>query len=84
MLLAALDTRQQAADVDLLATAIGNDVDTIAGVVREVLQIEADDGVEYQADRLSTRVIRDAELYAGVRLAVRHGSTGPTPFCART
>ncbi len=69
MLLAALDTRRPTADIDLLATAIGNDVDTIAGVVREVLQIEAD-GVEYQPDRLSTRVIRDAELYAGVRLTV--------------
>ncbi len=53
-----------------IALAIGNDVDIIAGVVREVLQIEADDGVGCQSDRLSTRVIRDAELYAGVRLAV--------------
>ena len=70
MLLAALDTRRPTADIDLLATAVRNDVDTIARVVREVLQIEADDGVEYDADRLSTRVIRDAELYAGVRLAV--------------
>jgi hypothetical protein len=70
MLLAALDIRRPTADVDLLAQALSNDVDAVAGVIREVLQVEADDGIEYQPDRLTSRVIRDAELYSGVRLAV--------------
>ena len=70
MLLACLDSRRPTADIDLLAQAMANDVDTIAGVVKVVLAIAVDDGVTYEPDRLSTQVIRDADLYAGVRLAV--------------
>ncbi len=70
MLLAAPDIRRPTADIDLLARALSNDVDAVAELIREVLQVEADDGVEYQPDLLTARVIRDAELYSGVRLAV--------------
>jgi hypothetical protein len=70
MLLAALGTRRPTADIDLLARAIRNDTEAVAGVIREILQVRADDGVEYQPELLSAHVIRDAELYAGVRLAV--------------
>lgn len=70
MLLAALDSRRPTADIDLLAAAISNDVDTIAGIVRSVLAIAADDGVIYEPNRLTTGVIRDTELYAGVRVSV--------------
>jgi hypothetical protein len=70
MLLAALGTRRPTADIDLLASTIRNDTDAVAGVIREILQVQADDGVQYQPELLSARVIRDAELYAGVRLAV--------------
>jgi Nucleotidyl transferase AbiEii toxin, Type IV TA system len=70
MLLAAMEARRPTADIDLLALAIGNDVPTIAGVVREVLRVRVGDGVDYEPDRLSASVIRDSELYAGVRLAV--------------
>jgi hypothetical protein len=41
MLLAAMEARRPTADIDLLALAIGNDVPTIVGVVREVLQVRA-------------------------------------------
>jgi hypothetical protein len=70
MLLACLDSRRPTADIDLLAQAVANDVDIIAGVVTAVLAIVVDDGVAYEPDRLSAQVIRDAELYAGLRLAV--------------
>lgn len=70
MLLAALDTRRPTADIDLLATALSNDVASVATAIREVLAIEADDGVVFSPGRLTARLIRDAELYAGVRLAV--------------
>jgi hypothetical protein len=70
MLLACLDSRRPTADVHLLAQAVANDVDTIAGVVKAVLAIAVDDGGAYEPHRLSAQVIRDAELYAGVRLAV--------------
>lgn len=70
MLLAALDSRRPTADIDLLARAVTNDVDVLADIVRAVLANEVDDGVVYEPDRLTAAVIRDAELYSGVRLAV--------------
>lgn len=70
MLLAAFDERRPTADVDLLATAVANDVETISGVVREVLAIEVDDGVVFEPDGLRAQVIRDADPYTGVRITV--------------
>jgi hypothetical protein len=70
MLLAALDSRRPTADIDFLANAVANDVETIAGVVRSICATTVDDGAAYEPDRLTARIIRDAELYAGVRMAV--------------
>jgi hypothetical protein len=70
MLLAALDQRRPTRDVDLLATAVANDIDTIAAVVREIAMIDVDDGVVFDTGRLTTRQIREHDLYAGVRVVV--------------
>ncbi len=70
MLLAVLGSRRPTGDIDLLARAIDNDVAAIADVVRTVLSVTADDGVTYEADAMTTQVIRDAALYSGVRLSV--------------
>lgn len=70
MLLAAFDARRPTADVDLLATAIVNDVEVISAVVREVLAIEVDDGVVFEADGLRAQVIRDTDPYTGLRITV--------------
>ncbi len=70
MLLSVLGSRRPTGDVDLLARAIDNDVAAIADVVRTVLSVTVDDGVSYQADAMTTQVIRDAALYSGVRLSV--------------
>ncbi len=70
MLLAAFDERRSTADVDLLATAVANDVETISAVVREVLVIEVDDGVVFEPDGLRAQVIRDSDPYTGVRITV--------------
>lgn len=70
MLLAALDSRRPTADIDLLARSVANDTDGVAGLVREVLSAPVEDGVEYEPDRLQAGVIRDVEIYAGVRLFV--------------
>lgn len=70
MLLAAFDERRPTADVDLLATAIANEVATISAVVREVLAIDVDDGVVFEPDALRAQVIRDADPYTGVRITV--------------
>jgi predicted nucleotidyltransferase component of viral defense system len=70
MLLAAFDERRPTADVDLLATAIANDVEVISSVVREVLAVEVDDGVVFEPDDLRAQVIRDVDPYTGVRITV--------------
>src|SRR5207244_1638076 len=68
MLLAAFDERRPTADVDLLARWMSNDVEAIAGLVREILTVEVDDGVVFESLELRAEVIREADLYSGVRV----------------
>jgi len=70
MLLAAFDQRRPTRDVDLLATATPNDVDTVAALVREVVTVDVDDGVVYEPERLTARTIREQDQYAAVRVVV--------------
>jgi predicted nucleotidyltransferase component of viral defense system len=70
MLLAAFDERRPTADVDLLARQVPNDIDAIAALVREVLAVEIDDGVIFEPSKLRAQVIREADLYPGVRIVV--------------
>ena len=58
MLLAALDSRRPTADIDFLANAVANDVETIAGVVRSISATTVDDGAAYEPDRLTARIIK--------------------------
>jgi len=73
MLLAAFDERRPTADVDLLAQQVPNDIDAIAALVREILAVEVDDGVVFEPRELRARVIREADLYTGVRIVVPAG-----------
>jgi Nucleotidyl transferase AbiEii toxin, Type IV TA system len=70
MLLAAFDYRRPTRDVDLLATAISNDVDTVAALVRELVAVDVDDGVVYEPGRLTARTIRERDQYTAVRVVV--------------
>lgn len=70
MLLAVFDERRPTADVDLLARAIVNDVDSTSSVVRDVLDINVDDGVTFEPADLRAQVIRDIDPYTGVRITV--------------
>jgi len=70
MLLAAFDDRRPTADVDLLARSIDNEVEAIAEVVRDILSVLVEDGVVFDVEGLRAEVIRDAELYSGVRVVV--------------
>ncbi|MGO9873443.1 MAG: nucleotidyl transferase AbiEii/AbiGii toxin family protein [Acidimicrobiia bacterium] len=70
MLLAAFEERRATRDVDLLARGVSNDVDEVAALVREVVGIEVEDGVDFESDRLVARVIRDEDVYAGIRVVV--------------
>lgn len=70
MLLAAFNERRPTADVDLLARQVSNDVEAVGSIVRDVLAIDVDDGVVFEVDQLRADVIREADLYAGVRIVV--------------
>lgn len=70
LLLAAFDARRPTADVDFLAREVSNDVDAIAALVREILAVEIDDGVIFEPSKLRAEVIREADLYTGVRVVV--------------
>lgn len=70
MLLAAFGDRRPTRDVDLLAVSIANDTDVIATAVREVLDVEFDDGVVFEANRVTAEIIREQDLYAGIRMTV--------------
>lgn len=70
MLLAAFGDRRPTRDVDLLALSVSNDIAAVAAVVRTVLAVEVDDGVVFEPDRLTTEIIREQDIYAGVRMAV--------------
>lgn len=70
MLLAVFEERRPTADVDLLARSAENDVETIAGIVREVASVEVDDGVTYEPHQLRSEPIRETDAYAGVRLTM--------------
>ena len=70
MLLAAFDERRPTADVDFLARQVSNDIDAIAALVREILAVEIDDGVVFEPSKLRAAMIREADLYTGVRIVV--------------
>jgi predicted nucleotidyltransferase component of viral defense system len=70
MLLAAFDERRPTADVDLLARAVNNDVESTTRIVVEVLAVKVEDGVEFEPAGSRADVIRDADPYTGVRITV--------------
>lgn len=84
MLLAALGSRRPTGDIDLLARAVDNDVAVIADVVHTVLDVAVDDGVSFDSDAMTTRIIRDEELYAGIRVTIPRTSIGPARFSGWT
>lgn len=71
MLLAAFDARRRTVDADVLARNFANDEAT---VVRRVVEIAnqrmPDDGVAFQTETITSRVIRDVDLYSGVRVVM--------------
>lgn len=61
----------------LLAQQITNDTDVVAAAIRDILAIDVDDGVIFEPERLTARVIREQDLYAGVRIAYVHRARQP-------
>lgn len=67
MLLAAFDLRRATRDVDVLALETDNDPAAVQRLIVEVISVEANDGVEFLRDTISIAVIRDDDVYPGVR-----------------
>jgi hypothetical protein len=73
MLLAAFDARRATVDADLLAAGFPNDEDATLSRVREVAGTTPadDDGVLFLPQTARARVIREENLYSGVRVTMQ-------------
>jgi hypothetical protein len=81
VLLAAYDTRRPTRDIDLQATHLAGDADTVLALVRDIAAVHKDDGLAYDAGSATAEVIRDEEEYSGVRVRlVGHLSRARIPF----
>ncbi|MGH3546356.1 MAG: nucleotidyl transferase AbiEii/AbiGii toxin family protein, partial [Mycobacteriales bacterium] len=74
MLLAAIDTRRPTRDIDLHATQLPNDTDSVLEVVRHILAIDLDDGLEFSPENARAETIREGSAYTGYPCAC-------TPCC---
>lgn len=70
MLLSAFGQRRPTRDIDLLGKAISIDPAAVAALIREITAVDTDDGVLYETGQITTRMIREQDLYAAVRVAV--------------
>jgi Nucleotidyl transferase AbiEii toxin, Type IV TA system len=71
MFLAAFDARRPTADADMLARNFSNDEATVVSHVVDIAnQPVSEDGVEFRTETVTSRVIRDEDVYAGVRIAM--------------
>jgi hypothetical protein len=72
MLLAAFQARRPTADADALGRGFANDqasvLDRVVAIANQ--PISEQDGVEFRTETVTSRVIPDAELYSGVRIAM--------------
>jgi Nucleotidyl transferase AbiEii toxin, Type IV TA system len=71
VLLATFDERRPTRDIDLQTQAIENDVETIRATACEIAAIALDDGVIFDAETATAELIRDEEIYAGVRVTMQ-------------
>jgi hypothetical protein len=71
MLLAAYGRRRPTVDADALARNMKGDESVVAARVAEIAGLpDPDDGVEFLPHTVTTRLIRDDSLYAGVRVTM--------------
>jgi hypothetical protein len=70
VLLAAYDARRPTRDVDLLATALSNDLTIALAAVREIAGTDIGDGLHFETDAATAQTIRDEDAYTGIRVAI--------------
>ena len=56
--------------MDVLALKTDNDPAAVQRLIIEVTSVEADDGVEFLQDTITAAVIRDDDVYPGVRASL--------------
>ncbi len=67
VLLAAFDLRRPTRDIDFLALEVDSEPTAVAKLVAEIAGIELDDGLAFLVDTLTASVIRDDDIYPGIR-----------------
>jgi hypothetical protein len=72
-LLAAFGQRRPTRDIDLQAQDMSNDIETVIAAVVDIARVDLSDGVEFRTESASAAIIRDEDVYAGVRVSMRAG-----------
>jgi hypothetical protein len=70
MLLAAFGLRRATRDVDVLALKTDNDPTAVQRLIVDVTSVVAEDGVEFLQGTITAAVIRDDDVYPGVRASL--------------
>lgn len=72
VLLAAFGVRRPTRDVDLAALQLNNEANIVRDLIRSIIKTAplANDGIEFDANSLTTQTIRDEDEYSGVRIGV--------------
>jgi hypothetical protein len=69
-LLAAFGERRPTRDIDFLAQDQGNDPGAVLATVNEIASIHIDDGVTFDQTTAKATLIRDEDIYPGVRVTM--------------
>ena len=68
VLLAVFEVRRPTRDIDLQVLGISNDVAVVEALVKEIASLDVEDGVDFDLTSVSAVTIRDADVYAGIRV----------------
>lgn len=71
VLLAAYDIRRPTRDVDLVGVRVPADYAEIHRIVKEVVAVSIDDGLDLDPEATTVEAIRDDEAYGGARVQIR-------------
>lgn len=71
VLLAAYQVRRPTADVDFAGRDLSNDMHSMRDLVVDIASRQVDDGIDFDTSRATADVIRDEDVYSGVRVALR-------------
>lgn len=69
LLLAAFDARRPTRDADLLGR-MDNDEQALADQIGEIARVPVDDGLEFAVDQIRASIIREDDLYSGLRVTM--------------